>query len=145
MRKSSRPTREQIRSEVCPVAARYAEIAAIYLFGSYLADFRPESDIDLGVILKPSHQSKRNRDAVADRLAMDLVPSGSHPYDIVAADPADYLFSFRILREGYQLCVFDCDALTDTIEQVALNRHMHYYRYRLAEMEVLAEVGRHRD
>lgn len=132
---------ETVRSRVVPVVSQFPEIIAVYLFGSALDRLRPDSDIDIGLILDPARDSEKARYELTGKVSLFLDSIGRHSFDVVALDTSDYLFAFRVLSGGVPLYVADSDLLGDVIERVSQEFRENYPRYAKARREVLEEAG----
>lgn len=82
------------------VFARYPQIWAVYLFGSAAEGrARRDSDLDLGVILRPGAAPPDKLD-----LLTDLVKAGYENVDLVILDPADIrdiVLWFEVVRHNH--------------------------------------------
>ncbi len=85
--------------DLARVFARYPQIWAVYLFGSAAEGrARPDSDIDLGVVLRPGAKPPDKLD-----LLTDLVKAGYENVDLVFLDPAeirDIVLWFEVVRHN---------------------------------------------
>ncbi len=81
------------------VFARYPQIWAVYLFGSRAEGrARQESDVDLGIILRPGSPRPNKLDVLAD-----LVKAGFENVDVVFLDPSairDIVLWFEVVRHN---------------------------------------------
>ncbi len=81
------------------VFARYPQIWAVYLFGSWAEGrARADSDIDLGVVLRPKTPPPDKLDVLTD-----LVKAGYENVDVVFLDPAeirDIVLWFEVVRHN---------------------------------------------
>ncbi len=78
------------------VFARYPQIWAVYLFGSVAEGrARPDSDVDLGVVLRPGMEPPSKLD-----LLTDLVKAGYERVDLVFLPPRmdDPVLAFEVVR-----------------------------------------------
>jgi predicted nucleotidyltransferase len=130
-----------IVARVCAALKDYPQVAGAYLFGSILELCRPDSDIDLGIVLvagvKPdSTEGDRLEAAISLRLA----PVGGHSFDIVLLNPDKPLFTFKVITEGKLIYIGDNERITDVIEYVSRRYSDLYPRYRRALEEIFAEV-----
>ncbi len=118
------------------------EVAGVYLFGSALGLCRPDSDLDLAIILPPEQtRTEKDRELWEVKLYDRLRRFENHPVDLTIFDPGDTLFSFRILSEGRPLLIRDPDLLGEYRERVSRRHFEVYYRYRQAVAEVLGAKG----
>lgn len=137
-----RVDREQISQRVEAVSRRFPEIAGIYLFGSALGGCRPDSDVDLGVFVRPG-LSERERSRLENELALQFTPLAGHQFDVTVVDPRHAHFAFRVFSEGVPLYVGDSEQLTDLMERVSREKAEFAYWYHLAVGEILEEARRH--
>ena len=81
------------------VFARYPQIWAVYLFGSQAEGLaRRESDIDLGIVLRPGASPPDKLDVLAN-----LVKAGFENVDVVFLDPIhieDIVLWFEVVRHN---------------------------------------------
>lgn len=86
-------------SSLAAVFRRYPQVWAVYLFGSW-AEGRPhrESDVDLGVVLRPNAAAPDKLDLLAD-----LARAGWERVDLVFLDPfhiKDIVLWFEVVRHN---------------------------------------------
>lgn len=141
MQRLVKVNKKNIAEYIGKVLIKYPQVAAAYLFGSALNQCRPESDIDLGIILEDElRPGSREWDLLEARVAMDLLPFDGHPFDVVSLNPNDTLFVFKVLKEGELIYCRDMDHLTDFIEYISRRYSDIYPRYKMALQEVFKEV-----
>lgn len=107
---SPRPIQEILRDLVAPLLS--LRPVAVYLFGSQVTGpARPDSDIDLAVLLPPD----RPRLPVEQRLALvgALEEVAGRQVDLVVLNQAPLPLQFEIIRTGKVLYQSDFDARTD--------------------------------
>jgi predicted nucleotidyltransferase len=96
-------------SEIARIIERHEAIAAAWLIGSVArGDARPESDLDVAILLRPG--AAEDQDDLL-RLSIDLErfsPSGR--VDVVVLGPQGPVFRHRVLREGRLLVDRDAAA-----------------------------------
>lgn len=92
---------EPMIRQVQAVLSGFPQVAGAYLFGSALESCRPDSDIDLGLVLEPEIKpDTKEGDTLAAEVAFSLKPVNGHPFDVVLLDPDKPLFVFRVIKEG---------------------------------------------
>ncbi len=131
-----------IRERVEALVPGFPEIVGVYLFGSAVGQCRPDSDVDLGVFVRPA-LSERDRFLLENKLALKLPPLAGHPFDVTVVDPRHVHFAFRVFSEGIPFYVGDPEQLTDLMERVSRERAEFAYWYHLATGEILEEAKRH--
>lgn len=137
-----------VRVELAPLVERiraaledFPQVAGAYLFGSVLGLCRPDSDIDLGLILEPGIRPDGAEGYHLEAaIALCLPPFQGHPFDIVLLDPGKPLFVFRVIKEGKLVYCRNWDRVTDVMEFVSRRYAEVYPRYRAALEEIVAEV-----
>ncbi|MDI6871369.1 MAG: nucleotidyltransferase domain-containing protein [Bacillota bacterium] len=134
--------RQLIRERVEAVFRGFPEIVGVYLFGSALDYCRPDSDVDLGVFVRPD-LSERERYLLENELALRLQSFNGHPFDITVVDPRHSHFAFRVFSEGAPVYVGDTEQLTDLMERVSREHGEFAYWYQLAIREILEEARTH--
>ena len=128
----------QIEDKVVPVLKRYEQIAGAYLFGSALDMCRPDSDIDIGLLLMPGQvESEKDYDLIEARIFRDLPPLNGHPIDLVFLDQQNAIFSYKVIKNGKLIFSRDLNTITDFIESVSIRYRVAYPRYRQA-LEMIA-------
>jgi predicted nucleotidyltransferase len=119
----------------------FPQVAGAYLFGSVLEACRPDSDIDLGLILEPEIKPDSTEgDRLEAAIAFSLPPVEMHPFDLVFLNPEKPIFVFRVIKEGRLIYCRNRDRVTDVIEYVSRRYADLYPRYRTALEEIIGEV-----
>lgn len=139
---------ELIRLNLEPVIERietalrnFPQVAGAYLFGSVLEACRPDSDIDLGVILEPGIKpDSMEGDRLEAAIALSLPPVEGRPFDLFLLNPEKPIFVFRVIKEGKLIYCRNWDRITDVIEYVSRRYADLYPRYRAALEEIVGEV-----
>jgi len=133
---------EPVIKQVQAVLNEFPQVAGAYLFGSAMELCRPDSDIDLGLILEPEVKpDTQEGDVLASEVAFSLKPVNGHPFDVVLLDPGKPLFVFRVIKEGKLVYCRNRDRVTDLIEYVSRRYADLYPRYRRALEEILNGVA----
>ncbi len=130
--------REAISRRVVPAVEVEPQVIAAYLFGSALGRCRPDSDIDIGIV--STCQGERERLYLEARIVNRLQPLDGHPFDVIALDPGDILFSFSVVHHGVPLYVRDRDRLGDFLYAVSRPYGELAWRRRQALAEVLEDL-----
>jgi len=120
---------------------QFSEIAGIYLFGSALGRMRPDSDIDLGLILVPGAvKSEKELDFFLGKLYLALRNFEGHPFDLVSVRNVDTILAFEILRHGVPLLIKDEAVVLDVVEAISRRYADVYPRYKKA-LEIVTGVN----
>ncbi len=128
----------QIRNKIVSVLEGHEMIAGAYLFGSALKRCRPDSDIDIGLVMMPgSDISEKELDLIEARIHRGLSPLGTHQFDLVFLTLRDVFFSHKAIRSGKLIFARDMDAITGFTETVSNIHRCEYARYRQA-LETIA-------
>lgn len=136
--------REEAVRRIAAACAERPEVAAAYLFGSALGLCRPDSDIDIDVIRRPTAGEtgyggfKAALRIEAARMA-DLGSQDGHPFDVTVLDEEHPVFAMTVLDEGRLCYVADAEAYTDFLEHVAQAYRENARRHQAALAEVLEE------
>ncbi len=122
-----------IIKKLIPVLKLRKKVVGAYLFGSILEQCRPDSDIDVGLLLAPgiSYSEKEVEKIQADILD-DLPPIKNHSFDLVILNHSSAIFAFRVISQGRLIYASDLEAVTDFKEIVSRQRAENYPRYRRA-------------
>ncbi|MGB9661005.1 MAG: nucleotidyltransferase domain-containing protein [Moorellaceae bacterium] len=132
---------DQVVARVQTVLKNFPQVAGAYLFGSSLDLCRPNSDIDLGLVLEPEIKpDSKEGDKLEADIALYLPPVDGHPFDIVLLDPDKPLFTFRVLKKGKLIYCRNMERVTDVVEYVSRRYADLYPRYIRALDEVISEV-----
>ncbi|MCG0278198.1 MAG: nucleotidyltransferase domain-containing protein [Thermanaeromonas sp.] len=132
---------DRIIRQVQEALKNFPQVAGAYLFGSSLGPCRPDSDIDLGLILEPGIKpDSEEGDTLEADIALYLPPIDGHPFDIVLLDPDKPLFTFHALKKGKLIYCRNMERVTDVIEYVSRRYADLYPRYIRALEEVISEV-----
>jgi predicted nucleotidyltransferase len=95
------------------VLRRYPEVQAIYLFGGYGSpDERPESDLDLALLLNPE-AAKAAASLAAGDLRLDLESLLERETDLINLRRVNTVFQHEIIQTGrviYQQSEFEVDS-----------------------------------
>lgn len=130
---------EAIEAAAARTLPQFPEVAGAYLFGSALADCRPDSDIDLGLVLDPTVAEPPGWGfaGLESRIESALGRLDGHPFEVTVVRPDRVLFAFRVIREGRMIYEANPDAVAEFVERVARRYPELAYRYRQAVQEVL--------
>ncbi len=117
--------RDAVARKIAEVCAAYGDVVAAHLFGSALGTMRPDSDIDVGVILRPAGGARGAGLAEELRLEGELEErlgrhDGHHFQVTILQAAADHsFFAVNALQEAVLAHVADPVALSDFLEHVA--------------------------
>ncbi|MGB9904452.1 MAG: nucleotidyltransferase domain-containing protein [Desulfotomaculales bacterium] len=135
---------EAVARKVRAALENFPQVAGAYLFGSALGNCRPDSDIDLGLVLEPGTDPES---AAGYRLEAEisclLPPFEGHPFDLFLLNPKKPLFAFKVMKEGKLVYCRNRERVTDVLETVSRRYADLYPRYRSALEEIFAEVVAH--
>ena len=91
---------------MAPILERYQPIAAAWLFGLVArGDARPESDVDIGLLLRNPRETAADQYLLLGELAA-RIESVTTPriVDLVLLEPQGPMFCHRVLIEGVLIC-----------------------------------------
>ncbi len=129
---------DNIATKASAVMESFPQIAAAYVFGSSLGKCRPDSDIDLGLILDAKQNiTEMDKMDLREEILLKLKNVGNHEYDISFIDPDSTIFTFRVFSEGKLIYVKDENFLTDMLEKVSRRYADDGPRYLRALEEIL--------
>jgi predicted nucleotidyltransferase len=117
------------------VAQGFPALVAAYLFGSALGACRPDSDIDLGVILRIAAGPRS-----VDELELGLGSIAGHPFHVTALT-ADSAFAFHVVRGGLLVFSADDDARLQFLQCVALQNFYDGPHLNTAAQALREEAG----
>lgn len=116
-----------LEAKVRSALDKFATVTGAWLFGSALDFVRPQSDIDVGVLL--TEETVLAREETTAEIEEALGRFGIHPFQVVALSHQNSNFTFRVVNKGKLIYVRDELALTDFIEEIA-NHHRFHERFR---------------
>ena len=121
---------DRIKGAVGSALMDMKEIAGVYLFGSALGLCRPDSDIDIGLVIKPLY-GKPDKYYLNIALAAEtrLDPIDGHPFQVVPLNITDCIFAFNVIRKGRLIHESDHEAVTDFTEVISRRYSENYPRY----------------
>jgi len=121
---------DRIKEAVGSALMDMEEIAGVYLFGSALGLCRPDSDIDIGLVIKPLY-GKPDKYYLDIALAAEtrLDPIDGHPFQVVPLNITDCIFAFNVIRKGRLIHEPDHEAVTDFTEMISRCYGENYPRY----------------
>jgi len=130
LRSMVRIDEDRIKGAVVSTLMDMKEIAGIYLFGSALGLCRPDSDIDIGLVIKPLY-GKPDKYYLDIALAAEtrLDPIDGHPFQVVPLNITDCIFAFNVIRKGRLIYDPDHEAVTDFTEIISRRYGENYPRY----------------
>jgi len=132
--------KDAVSAQVTNVLKKFPQIAGAYWFGSSLGACRPDSDIDIGLVLEDIKLNERERAQLEAEIRDSFYPYNGHPYDIVLLDLRNPIFSFRVIKEGRLIYTGNSDRISDIKEYVSRRYAESYPRYKAALQEIIAEV-----
>jgi len=130
LRSMVRIDEDRIKEAVGSALMDMKEIAGVYLFGSALELCRPDSDIDIGLVIKPLY-GKLDKYYLDIALAAEirLDPIDGHPFQVVPLNITDCIFAFNVIRKGRLIHEPDHEAVTDFTEIISRRYSENYPRY----------------
>lgn len=108
----------EVEALVRSVLPAFPEIAGAYLFGSCLGGCRPDSDIDVGLVLVAPNDPLY----VEAQVEGQLGTLAGHPFHVTALTAGE--LAFEVVRDGRLVFEQDRDAVTEFIEQLAIDHHV---------------------
>ncbi len=129
-----------IYNKTIPVLQNYKDIAGAVHFGSSLGKCRPDSDIDVGLIMSlhfPTQERKIEK--LIDNISNDLGFINDHDFDNIVVNSLPSIFAFRVIKDGHLFYQEDPEVVTELIEQVSRRYAEDYSRYRSA-LRLVVEV-----
>ena len=128
----------QVIETMGPVLESRETVAGAYLFGSALGPCRPDSDIDVGLVLFPDRiVSEKAGEFLLEDILEALPRIDHHPYDLVILNQVSALFAFRVISQGHEIYARDPEVMSDFMERVSRRRGEDYPRYRRALEEIV--------
>jgi len=127
----------RITDSLIPSLKSRKAIAGAYLFGSVLDQCRPDSDIDVGILLVPGI-AYAEAENILEKLYLELPPVHKHPYDIIILNHCSAIFAYRVITQGRLIYAQDMEPVTDFMENISRQRAENYPRYRRA-LELIAK------
>ena len=129
---------QDLLDKILPVLKSYPQIEAAYLFGSALDRVRPDSDIDIALLLSPDIDLEDLESwTLAEKIGLHLTRLVGRSFDISLLNTKDYIFAMNVLTSGKLIYVKNNDLLGDFIEKVSLRHRMWYNYYKQALLEVV--------
>ncbi|WP_049752099.1 type VII toxin-antitoxin system MntA family adenylyltransferase antitoxin [Carboxydothermus hydrogenoformans] len=129
---------QDLLDKILPVLKSYPQIEAAYLFGSALVRVRPDSDIDIALLLSPDIDVEDLESwTLAEEIGLHLTRLVGRSFDISLLNTKDYIFAMNVLTSGKLIYVKNNDLLGDFIEKVSLRHRMWYNYYKRALLEVV--------
>jgi predicted nucleotidyltransferase len=106
---------EALASRMRPILAERPEIAAAWIFGSAArGELRPDSDIDVGILLRTRGETAADHHRMIGALASRLeTATAPHPVDVVVLETQGVMFAHRALVEGRLILEADRDRRID--------------------------------
>jgi len=105
-----------------PQLAAFPPIAAAWIFGSVArGDVRPDSDLDLGLLLRTPGESARDHHRMLGDLASRLEGLGDRrALDLVILEPQGPIFCHHAIREGHLIYDADPDRRIDFVSETVI-------------------------
>ena len=121
-----RVDRDEAIRRIAEACSACHEVAAAYLFGSALGDMRPDSDIDVGVVLRPDEESApkasfRHELQLQGDLEQQLGSQDGHRFQVTVfkASVGQSFFVVNVLQSAVLAYAADRAALSEFLERVA--------------------------
>lgn len=131
---------DNISAQATYVLEKFPQIAGAYWFGSSLGACRPDSDIDIGLIVEAVKLNEREWAQLEAEIRDSFYPYQGHPYDIVLLKLENPIFCFRVIKEGRLIYASNPDQIGDVIEDVSRRYAESYPRYKAALQEIISGV-----
>ncbi len=92
------PSADHVAQTVADVCKGFPEIRAAFLFGSTATDKRkPDSDIDVAVLVAPEHEETFSQIPIISELEDEL----ERPVDVVVLNRCGEIVKFHVRRDGW--------------------------------------------
>lgn len=108
-----------VEARVRRVLVRFPAVSGAYLYGSCLGPFRPDSDIDLGLILSVDPVSALE-DTTDVEVEGQLGALDRHPFHVMTLIADAVTFSFSVLNRGRLVYEADPNRVGDFVARVAI-------------------------
>ncbi|MGI9861795.1 nucleotidyltransferase domain-containing protein [Moorella naiadis] len=119
-----------IAKTVTPALKSREEIAGAYLFGSALELCRPDSDIDIGLVIDPlAGPPEEYYERIANSIANRLSRLNGHPFDVVPLNIINSIFAFKVIKSGRLIYNGRPLIVSDFIEKTSRQYAENYPRY----------------
>lgn len=128
----------ELKNYILDKIAIFPEIQGVYLFGSCLEKLRPNSDIDIGIILDKFLNEDKN--IFIEKLYYYLGHFNGHSFDITSIRDTNIIIAFKILNKGLPIYINDQESVSDLIEFISRRYLDIYPRYRKA-LEMISIGG----
>ncbi|ADL08874.1 nucleotidyltransferase domain-containing protein [Thermosediminibacter oceani] len=133
--------REKLKIYIEEKLGQFDEIAGVYLFGSAIDKMRPDSDIDLGIILVPGAvKSEKELALFLEKLYLALRNFDGHPFDLISVRHVNTILAFEILRHGVPLLIKNDEVVSEVIESISRRYRDVYPRYKKA-LQIITGVS----
>ncbi len=133
---------DSVASHIYQVLERYPQVVGAYLFGSALEYCRPDSDIDVALIIQNNSLTEKDRDLLCTKIESQIhTYNEKHQIDIVILNEYDSIFSFKVIKKGKLIYVTNHAKVTDFIEKISRKYAEDYPRYKEALNLLVGGVG----
>ncbi|MBI4956466.1 MAG: nucleotidyltransferase domain-containing protein [Myxococcales bacterium] len=135
---------DALRRVLAPVFDRHVVVAAAWVFGSVARGrARPDSDLDIGVVFRDRHGSRRDREPTLAELACEIAAiSGFEEVDAVDLEAQGPIFCLEVLRHGTALHEADRARRVDFVSDTIVGAHDFRPTYELATRGKVAALRR---
>jgi len=128
---------DYISNLILPLLKSYKQIAGAYIFGSSLEFCRPDSDIDLAILLKPEKVTEKQAEILTETILQKLPHIQKHTFDLIIINRVSAIFAHRIIAQGKKIFSADEDYVRSFMEKTSRIRAENYPRYRKALEEII--------
>ena len=119
-----------IDKKITPVLRSQKAVAGAYLFGSALGRCRPDSDIDLGLLLQPEiSYSEKETDYIVEDILEELPPVKNHVFDLIILNRTSAIFAYKVITQGKLIYSRNIETVKNFMERVSRQRAEDYPRY----------------
>ncbi len=130
----------EMQTIITTILKHYPEVQAVYLFGSYGAgNFRPDSDVDLALLLPPA-QARRERTLHLSPCQAELQTTLGREVDLLNARQVSTVFQKEIITGQRIYCADEYAA--DEFEMLTLSYYQKLNEERQHILEAFYRTGR---
>ncbi len=130
-----------LKDIVSTVLKHYPQTQGIYLFGTFgTADQRPDSDLDLALLLPPE-EARKEKTLAFSACRNDLEVLTDRSVDLVNLREVNTVFQNEIITEGRLICMAD-EPETDAFEMKVMSAYQKLNEERAGILKDIEATGR---